>query len=399
MSAMRRTLYVLLLVVVAQAASAQTTQIIPRQSIADTVLGWTRIHTVPGARKPLQVDDKLYSPAQLSFGDAFATWMQASYIPRGGLGEIRVFVSEKLNQYSADDAGKPQAYGAAAKTYTELKYDAAKKMVPATGSSLRWGITANGLEFGEPLQVLNTAADYYFLLPLFRETVSPTAVDDESKIRRRYDLSAHPALTRYITYFNFQLYSSRYASSSNVLMFKDNKVPFVKISRAEYLDKLAAAIERSYVKEKDKETKSWPEGKTRVTALANVEDRYRRRQNVLQSTRTKYQGRLQEPAEVSSLQPSVIIESNTDVFGDAKVSGPLYSIYKVDPEIAALTKSAGPQWIVVTWDGNIDTDPVAKRLHDAILNNFDFGYLYDFVFDSEKVKGRPYKPLRDPAAK
>ncbi len=182
-------------------------------------------------------------------------------------------------------------------------------------------------------------------------------------------------------------------------MFRDNKVPFIKITRAEYLDKLAAAVERSYAKETDKETKSWPEGKTRTSALAAVDDRYRRRQGVLQTTRTKYQGRLQEPAEVSSLQPSVIIEGSTDVFGDAKVSGDLYSVYKVDPETAALAKSAGPQWIVVSWDGNIGTDPVAKQLHDAILNNFDFAYLYDFVFDPEKVKGRPYKPLRDPAVK
>ena len=397
---MRRYLYALPLVLIAHfAVHAQTTQIIPRETIANTEIGWIRMHTVPGPRKPLKVDDKLYSPEQLSFGDAFATWMQASYLPKGGLGEIRLIVSEKLNAYSADEAGRPQMYGAAAKTYTELKYDAARKMVPATNGHLRWAITANGLEFGEPLMVLNTAADYYFLMPLFGEAVSPTAVDDDSKIRRQYDLSNHPALKRYTTYFNFQLYSSRYASSSNVLMFKDNKIPFVKITRAEYLDKLAAAIERSYAKEKDKETKSWPEGKTRTTALAAVDDRYRRRQGVLQNTRTKYQGRLEEPAAVSSLQPSVIIENSSDVFGDATNAAHMYPVYKVDPETAALAKTAGPQWVVVSWDGNIATDPVAKRLHDAILTNFDFGYLYDFVFDPEKVKGRPYKPLRDPAAK
>ncbi len=184
---MKRSVCLLAVLLTAHVASfAQTTQIIPREAIANSVLGWIRTHTVPGARKPLQVDDKLYSSEQLAFGDAFATWMQASYVPKGGLGEIRLVVSEKLNQYSTSDAGRPQSYGAVAKTYTELKFDAAKKMVPATGSSLRWAITANSLEFGEPLMVLNTPADYYFLLPLFREPVSPTAVDDESKTRRQY---------------------------------------------------------------------------------------------------------------------------------------------------------------------------------------------------------------------
>lgn len=52
---------------------------------------------------------------------------------------------------------------------------------------------------------------------------------------------------------------------------------------------------------------------------------------------------------------------------------------------------------MVTWSGNL-LQPVAKQLHEAILNNFDFDYLYDFVFNPEKVKGRPYKPRRSPTA-
>jgi len=32
---------------------------------------------------------------------------------------------------------------------------------------------------------------------------------------------------------------------------------------------------------------------------------------------------------------------------------------------AALATSDAPQWILVLWDGNIATDPIAKQLHDA----------------------------------
>lgn len=53
------------------------------------------------------------------------------------------------------------------------------------------------------------------------------------------------------SYFNYQIYSSQYANSSNVLLCKDNRLPFVKISKAEYLDKLAEAVERKYIAEKD----------------------------------------------------------------------------------------------------------------------------------------------------
>ncbi len=117
---MRRFNFILpVLLLVHVAASAQTTQFIPRESIADTVIGWIRLHDFTGARKPLKVDDKLYSPAQLSMGDAFASWMQASYTPKGGLGEVRLFVSEKLGLYSLTDAALPQTYGATARTYID----------------------------------------------------------------------------------------------------------------------------------------------------------------------------------------------------------------------------------------------------------------------------------------
>ncbi len=94
-----------------------------------------------------------------------------------------------------------------------------------------------------------------------------------------------------------------------------------------------------------------------------------------------------------------MLENNPDVFDEAGAAARRFPVYKIDPAPAALAKSDAPQWILVLWDGNIATDPIAKQLHDAILNNFNFDYLYDFVFNPETVKGQPYKPLRAPAAK
>ena len=65
--------------------------------------------------------------------------------------------------------------------------------------------------------------------------------------------------------------------------------------------------------------------------------------------------------------------------------------------MAALCKTGGPQWIVVTWTAQLN-DPTIKRLHDAVINNFNFEYLYNYFFAPEKVKGQSYAPLRNPAA-
>ena len=43
--------------------------------------------------------------------------------------------------------------------------------------------------------------------------------------------------------------------------------------------------------------------------------------------------------------------------------------------------------------------PYNIHLHESILNNFNFDYVYNFFFDPEKVKGQSYKPLRSPSYK
>lgn len=366
------------------------TQIIPRESIQDRQLGWQAPYKAPAVRTPVKVDDKVYSVEQLSIADAWAAWIQASYVPRGGLGRVTVNLSPKLGQYNQNDAAKPQAYGAYAATYTELKAGAGTTLVPATGSHLRWTITANSAEFGEPLMALNTPTSYYFLMPHLGEPITGSA--EEVRHRTRYDLSAHPVVGRYITYFNNQMFSSQYSNSSNVLLARDNKLPFVKVTRGEYLDALGAAIDRAHATEKAKDLRDWPVGPARTTIQDATDARYQKRIAALQSARAAQGSRLGEPAEVATLQPGFMLENNPDVFGEGQGAGHRYSVYKVDPALAEQAKTGPPQWVVVTWNGNIATDPVAIQLQEAILNNFDFEYLYDFVFNPEKVKGRPYTP-------
>jgi hypothetical protein len=44
----------------------------------------------------------------------------------------------------------------------------------------------------------------------------------------------------------------------------------------------------------------------------------------------------------------------------------------------------------------MQTQPYFVHLHESIINNFNFDYVYNYFFDPEKVKGQPYKPLRSP---
>lgn len=380
--------YRLILPLVLVIPSPIPAQQIPRQSVEDSVIGWMKVYKFTGARTPTTVDAKHYSAAQLSIMDSLANWIQASYTPKGALGDVLRSVAPKLGLYNKNDAALPQSYGAHAKTYFELKYDAQRKLVPYTNGHLVWSIRANQV-FGEPVRVLNTPTQYYFLLPNLGSSVTPET--------ERYDLSHHPAVKRFITYFNDQLKSST-ANATYVVLSKDNRLPFVKITKAEYLDKLAGAVDRKYAAEKEYAVRSWPEGNARARALRDAEVRYQKRQSLLAANREKYGSRLQETAEVFSLQPDELLENYKDAFEGSGGPGKRYPVYKIDPAMATLASTDQPQWILVWWDGDL-LDPVGKQQADAILNNFDFQYVYDFFFAPERVKGRSYKPLHSPDAR
>src|SRR3982751_5325169 len=115
-------------------------QQILRAIVADSSFGWMKVYYFKGAKTRMTVDDKVYSVEQLSICDSFANWMQASYIPRGGLGDIKRTVSAKLGPYNQYEAGLPQSFGAYSSTYTELKYTSGGKVTPLTSDAVKWSI-------------------------------------------------------------------------------------------------------------------------------------------------------------------------------------------------------------------------------------------------------------------
>lgn len=189
----------------------------------------------------MKVDSKVYSANQISICDSFANWIQASYLPKGGLGDVKKTVSEKLGLYNQHTVAKPQSYGAYTKTYTELKYNSSRKMEPLTNSHVWWGVFANAVPGDHPVRDICTPAQYYFTMP-----TAETEVDDE-KIKKLLDLSKNNNIKLYIS---FGVKNAGFGGvTEHVLLSKDNKSPFIKISKGEYLQALETAIPVFYDKE------------------------------------------------------------------------------------------------------------------------------------------------------
>src|SRR6478735_2479656 len=111
---------------------AQTTPL----HVEGQVLGWIKVYDFKDATAPLTAAGRVYSARQLSIARMLANWMQASYLPTGALGDVKLIRNDDLGLYNKDSAALPQKYGAEAPLYVQLKYDANKKIVPLTSDAL-----------------------------------------------------------------------------------------------------------------------------------------------------------------------------------------------------------------------------------------------------------------------
>ena len=362
--------------------TTSSAQSIKPEEIKNEAIGWMKVYNFPAAPKPVVVDHRTYSVGQLSIANQMANWLQATYAPTGGLGDAIRFISERLSPYNQYTASLPQSYGAYAKIYTDLKYDAAKKIVPASNSNVTWSIGAN-VFVGETALDLSTAEHHYFTMPPF--TLQHPSGGDLEKLS---DVSAHAVLGKYPSWYQR---NSVNGNRRFVFITRDYRLPYTRLTRGEYLDVMHAAVTRRYAEEK-KKLDAEHNRKYAEIALKNLEVEHARRLVVLQTNREKYKARLNEPAEIYTDQPSSLL-NQPDVFDGTGGSKNRLPVYTIDPAVTERAKSDQPQWIVVSWTAADGRDPVLAHLQEAVMTRFDFQYLHDYFFAPEKVKGQAYSPL------
>ena len=107
---------VVLVSAIATLVTAQApTNWIPRAEVEDRVFGWMKVYNLGSATQPLTVDHRVYSPANLTVVNNLMNWIQQSYVPVGGLGDVLQWVSPKMSPYNQYTRELPPAYGAFAK--------------------------------------------------------------------------------------------------------------------------------------------------------------------------------------------------------------------------------------------------------------------------------------------
>lgn len=364
------------------------------ESIADMNIGWMKIYNYTTPPKGEQLGNRTYSANQIGYCQQFVEWMQQSYTPRGCLGDASYYqnaipkfsgTNSRLgNAINMHGHALPHLYGAFSKMYMFLKKDAQGKFVPQNNLGEYWRIEANQLQYiSEPVSFISSAEEYYFVLPDF---------NGYSKEYNAADKAASNLLN-FNNHKNIKAYKHFYIPPKTiddnahyvVIMTKDHELPFEKITIGDFF------------KQAEKQFPVWQQ----VDPLSA--ENFSIAQKNLARLKEKYKTKWNEIAELKLTKTQINLfdfvnatEGNDDMFDNKDATFPILKVKKTTLD---LCKTDQPQWLVIRWTLGMPNEPFNNHLHESILNNFNFDYVYDFFFKPEKVKGQEYKPLRSPSFK
>lgn len=393
---MKRIIGIAALVLLSFITFAQTKH---NEAYENLYLGWMKIYKYKGASKPAQVDEKKYSIAQLSIIDSFANWIQASYTPKGSLGDIIKYVTPKKNDYKERyNEAVPHSYGANANSYTFLRQTNGKWQ-PYLNFANYWTIAANEIPLTYREIAFNTNKICLFTLPTYDEQFLKENPNSDEVIQYNlYSIPSHQQLKKYI----FKRLKTEHDNFGHqlIILSKNNRFPYLQVTIGEALQYAEDAFPVKYTEEKQTATEQNSYNASHLKlAMDNLENKFSKARTTIKMLREKYKSRMNEPAYLKFGGYSIQDFANgNDIFenGSLKQGGGFDKsrpLYRVDPEMHAKCSTDKPQWIVIKWYGGVMKDVPYRHMHESILNNFDFDYVYNFFFDPEKVKGKPYKPL------
>jgi hypothetical protein len=372
------------------------------ESIADIDIGWMTIRKHTTEPKGKQLGDRIYSAKQIGYSQKFVEWMQQSYLPKGCLGDAGYYQnaipkfsgtnSQLGNAINMQRQALPHLYGAFSRVYMFLKKDEQSKFVPEVNLSDYWHIGGNLLEpISLPISFISSTEDYYFVLPDFNSNYKGYNTDDKAA-SKLMNFNNHKNILNY-KHFYIPPKTIGDAGQYVVIMTKDKDLPFEKITIGEFFTQV------------EKQLPVWQ----KIAPLSA--DNFALAQKNLARLKEKYKNKWNDIAELKLSKTAFTLydfvnakEGYDDMFDNKDIYGKegvhtTFPVLKVKKTTLALCKTDQPQWFVIWWTMSMPNEPYNNHLHESILNNFNFDYVFHFFFEPEKVKGQPYKPLRSPYTK
>ncbi len=361
-----------------------------QQRIEDSVIGWKTVYNFKGKQyKPLSADGQTFSPYQQAIRDSFISWIQQTYKPIGGFGDIYVkdFTSKQ------NKGPVPQSIGMDALIYGLFKSDRTGKYEMVHNEDHNdVSIYVNRLSGINPVLLFNSPDGYFFTMA--KKNYESTFTDDDLiNAAKGFGLHDDARFSKYMVYFP--------SNWVTVVLTPGNKLPIVQLTKGEVLEQCEKGLKRE-LEEKKNEARHM--SSNNPSYYAGVikdwdEKHYPQAVKNLNLLKAKYQNRLNEPAVLYGWAgpsfadflnaspgnlPTLFVEDWYQ-----KMDG--FPVYRYTKEAIEASKKDKPLWVSITWEAQKPNSRVKPyELHRAMLRYFNYDYVYDYFFNPEKVKGKPY---------
>lgn len=356
---------------------AQTSQ---QKRIEDSIIGWEKIYNFKGKQyKLLMTEGQNFSPYQQSLRDSFITWMQRSYTPVAGQGTV----FQKEFTTVQHRGAVPQGIGADFLVWSVAFDGTGKKLARIPETWIPVNIYTNVLMGINDVTILRSQKQYYFTMP--KQNYNSTFTDASFiNIVKDYGLHKDDRFKKFMVYFD--------GRNVNVVLIPGNQLPIIQITKGELLQALEDAIPAIVAKEKaDRSANQFEQNRVEkelkprwLRTIANMKDKYKNRFSEFAYLTTQY-----GPTTAD------LYSTDEDFFVEGKPQyGQGFAVYRFENAAVEKSKQDKPLWISVSWSPQ-KPGALAKpyNLHKAMLNNFNFEFIYDYFLNPDKVKGTVYKPL------
>ena len=335
--------------------------------LEDSILYW--ITWVPEKPwKPLSADGRTLTVAQKTEMYRIADWMMQSYHPVGGVGSFKSilnvrtssdFTDYRLHNYYLD-------FRVWNVSYDNMDAEGHFKAIPEEYHKFPVGF--NQIP-GDPIEFLNGPAVCYFT---WRAAVG------ESKVATNNPYgNADPKISANCAPFIVR--------NESVILSPNNQLPFQRVSIGEWLEACEKALPYAMDVAKAHKDPKYQDG---------LEAEYKRYRDWIRKWKAVYAGKLDRPASLVNGQVTLggTFDQDVDPF-NSNTGLESYEVWKVKPETFEKARQDKPLFITFSIPTKTSEDGIQQyELYQALTQNVNYQYIYDYYFNPAKVQNKVYKP-------
>ncbi len=345
--------------------------------LEDSIFAWK-----PVPKLKASAYTRTFSSAQLKHPELFAQWIQKSYIPIGALD-----FSYAIAEPNKKDEVQPYGTGLCAAMWRAMWDKTGTKVIRTPHTENRLYIVTNTIIDAENIPMLTLPGRSVFTrrTPDVKKAFAGNS-EHKNRLVRQLKLEDHPQIGKYVLQY-YGCNGDGCIPQIAVYLVPNNKLPIRQLSRGEVLDMIEQAI---------------PAERPGIESLMPNEKHIavERVKTHIETLRKKYNNSLQIPAELKNSDLDMAdIFNRDDIFDneDAKrFNNNTNGVYTYEEGVYEKSKQDKPLWVCISWEpADINSQPYNKEKHRSMITHFNFDYVYNYFFQPELVKNKPYSILNE----